>query len=485
MEWWRTLKISALMCVFIFLLSSVAFCEPNNTAEGDKEIKLEIINNDLQITYNKIKKRFLSELSVFYPKYGDIQYFSSIISYYPIYAKIQDNNLIVNFHYKVKAEPIELPETEKYICEGNILKYYYGNENIINDIPENVTEIGESCFANAENLQEIIIPNNIKKINASAFISCSNLKSIIIPDSVEYIGENAFYQCGLEQVTLSKNLKTLGNFSFSSCNLKEITIPGSVNSIGKQAFENNNNLKKIIIEKGVKRIEAQAFSSNGNNVLSGITIPSGIDIIGNHAFKNYYKLRTIHFEDNSDTKTILGSSAFSCDKVNTEMKNLIIPKNIQVISSGCFYNHPNLAFIQIDNGVEAIGDEAFSNDVNINDYFYYYLDNKKDNFNDKLTRISIPGSVKKIGKLAFGFYLAVENIYLEEGIEYIDDGAFGTTENKVLEKLCIPKSVKKVGKYAFMGYKNLKEVELTNTIKKDKHYIFKKSNDNIYYKELQ
>jgi hypothetical protein len=82
-------------------------------------------------------------------------------------------------------------------------------------IPNSITTIGSSAFADCTELISITIPNSVTTIESSAFIGCYNLTSIVIPNSVTHIGRYTFYNC---------------------TNLRSVYIPKSVTHIGENAF---------------------------------------------------------------------------------------------------------------------------------------------------------------------------------------------------------------------------------------------------------
>lgn len=58
-----------------------------------------------------------------------------------------------------------------------------------------VTEIGESAFAQNQSITSITIPEGIKEIGDFAFNDCSGLKKVSLPDSLVAVGEGAFFSC--------------------------------------------------------------------------------------------------------------------------------------------------------------------------------------------------------------------------------------------------------------------------------------------------
>ncbi len=71
--------------------------------------------------------------------------------------------------------------------------------------------------------------------------------------------------------------------------------------------------------------------------------------------------------------------------------------------------------------------------------------------------IIIPGSVKSIGDTTFKWCRKLKRVRLEEGVEYIGHHVFANT---AIEAITIPGSVKTIGNYAFDECKNLKHVTL-------------------------
>lgn len=73
------------------------------------------------------------------------------------------------------------------------------------EIPEGVTSIATSAFANFIALQNVIIPEGTKSIALTAFESCIALKTVSIPSTMETINGSAFNYCSaLETITINK-----------------------------------------------------------------------------------------------------------------------------------------------------------------------------------------------------------------------------------------------------------------------------------------
>ena len=178
------------------------------------------------------------------------------------------------------------------------------------NIPEGVTEIGVSAFSYCENLTHINLPIKLKRINVRAFESCRNLTSVNIPEGAE-IGGYAFYRCSeLESINFPEGWKgSIGYNAFSYCkSLKAVNLPSSSNYIEDSAFEGCTSLTTINIPDGCG-IGTHAFE--GCTCLTTINIPDGCGI-GDGAFLNCTSLISVKIPWN------FGYSAFDgCSSLTT------------------------------------------------------------------------------------------------------------------------------------------------------------------------
>lgn len=96
----------------------------------------------------------------------------------------------------------------------------YFSENPLAEInlPESVTELGNSAFEWLKELKRINIPNNVKSIGNATFRNCESLVDIEIPDSTKTLDTYAFKDCkALESVSIGSGMTTLGQDVFTGC----------------------------------------------------------------------------------------------------------------------------------------------------------------------------------------------------------------------------------------------------------------------------
>ena len=167
--------------------------------------------------------------------------------------------------------------------QQHILISYFGNDKRI-DIPNSVTNIGNSAFSECKSLQQVNIPNSATYIGNSAFYKCESLLQVNIPNSVTNIGTNPFNRCHKDlviksmsqrfivedgclidnqqhilisyfgndkRIDIPNSVTNIGNSAFSECkSLQQVNISNSVTYIGEDAFYYCESLQQIIIPKG-------------------------------------------------------------------------------------------------------------------------------------------------------------------------------------------------------------------------------------------
>ena len=157
------------------------------------------------------------------------------------------------------------------------------NLKLVN-IPDTVTEIGDSAFENCRSLEKINIPDSVSKIGNRAFANCKSLIDVNISRSVTEIGKSAFDGCSsLISVTISNNVTKISEGLFENCkSLVNITIPNGVTEIGDKAFAGCESLPNILIPKTVTKIGFRAFVNC--KILEIMIIPNSVKDIGIEAF---------------------------------------------------------------------------------------------------------------------------------------------------------------------------------------------------------
>ena len=258
----------------------------------------------------------------------------------------------------------------------------------------------------------------------------------------------------------------------------DVDIPADYNgvkisAIGERAFYHRADIVSIAIPEGILRIEADAFYNCIN--LSRVTLPDTLLEIGDRAFAFCAELSEIRIPMSVDC---IRSEAFlGADKLTIYTDHTAAPPSWAFDWSGgrpVFWDgEADLPIIPIEptvpdptkdfsyytkdgetvitgyngDGGEVVIPSEFNGNTNlrISDYAFEY--------NKKITKITIPGTVKEIGDWAFYNCSSLKSVKLEYGVERINSHAFnGCT---ALLSIRIPESVTNVSARAFVFCRDL------------------------------
>lgn len=146
---------------------------------------------------------------------------------------------------------------------------------------------------------------------------------------------------------------------------------------------------------------------------------------------------TVIIPSEIDGKTVMGIGVSSFSQCNT-MKYLIISEGITDVLDngfdGTFYSCKNLESVSLPSTLKTIGKSAFSGCI-------------------KLSEINLPEGLVSIGDYAFYECVKLNNVVLPDGLINIGCSAFCNCHS--IEKLTVPDSVTKIGEDAFLksGFK--------------------------------
>lgn len=187
---------------------------------------------------------------------------------------------LVCFPAGVTASRLTIPEGVRSI--GAYAMYKVRADEIV--LPDSLTDIGVSAFADNSRLVAITLPDGIIEIPAGAFSGCTGLYTVTFPASLTDIGQKAFYNCGRLSVrTLPEALKGIGEQAFYDCDgLTEVTFPSALMGVGQSAFYDCDGLMLVYIANGTQSIGARAFAACEN--LQLVYLPASVTSIGAEAF---------------------------------------------------------------------------------------------------------------------------------------------------------------------------------------------------------
>ena len=170
-----------------------------------------------------------------------------------------------------------------FVIEDGVLKKYQGSGGTA-VIPEGVTTIWASAFADCVQIREVQIPEGVTKIAGFAFRGCTGLTRLELPEGLTEIDNYAFECCeGLRTVKFPASLKTIGSMAFSDCkNLEAVDLPEGVESIGFMAFNCCPLLKRLEAPASVTYFGGGFYGCTG---LEEVVVP-GKPNMSDYAFKD-------------------------------------------------------------------------------------------------------------------------------------------------------------------------------------------------------
>lgn len=191
--------------------------------------------------------------------------------------------------------------------------------------------------------------------------------SYAVKDDTEEIGDNAFWGCAfLRKVAVPNTVVRIGDEAFARCiSLESVCIPASVEKIGKNPFVDldskviNNESEAYVIDNKI------LYSADRTRLVSCLTdaamviVPKTVRIIGSLAFTRRAKLKKVQLPDGLER---IGRDAFSdCDA----LEEVVIPASVKTIAPYAFGGCESLKKVTFLGEVQSLSRTAFSDCFNL------------------------------------------------------------------------------------------------------------------------
>lgn len=137
------------------------------------------------------------------------------------------------------------------------------------------------------------------------------------------------------------------------------------------------------LNQNIKKIPVDCFDTCG---LLSITIPSSVTEIEDGAFHSTFYLERVNLNEGLES---IGNRSF---ENSNSIKELKFPSTLKSIGEKSFYETSSLVKLELNDGLETIGENAFLGCRS-------------------LKSVTIPASVTSIGEKAFGYYTTEKNEY--------------------------------------------------------------------------
>lgn len=300
------------------------------------------------------------------------------------YTAIEDNNAFFEEHTDyVQADNTEISFKEllrRKILEG--VSVYDNNKEVGVSSYTTVKFVNngsDPLLIDADVVREILYPTSNGMLTTNVTTTKLDLgeatlnelnADIFIPSKEES------YKChrlALNDITFPKTKLTSVYSESTKQNENKMVLPAQLlsNITGK--------IKTVSIPEGYDRIADGAFSNaSAQSVLENVNLPNGLTLIGKNAFQNCNYIKSIELNEGLEN---IGESAFS----GTTLETVKFPSSLKIIND-CAFANCHIYNLKFNAGLKYIGNSAFA------------LSNEHTE-----EVLEIPASVIYIGPYAFNF----------------------------------------------------------------------------------
>lgn len=378
---------------------------------------------------------------------------------------------------------------------GNVSlsNYEYHNNYSGNQRYGNPLQNGSSLYVGGELLTDLVIPDTVKSINAYAFRNCVSLQTVTIPDGIETINIEAFSYCpNLTTVTIPASVKNLYRKSFSYCpSLRTININASnltnfgesnmhysdyspfymsgaetcvvnigdtVTHISRNLF-NNSNITSVQFSENSRCKTISEFAFYNCYKLESLTIPSSVESIKSNAFSSY--LRELY----NNSSLNINAGAYGLSSFVIIIKNGQQTQDRIFIKDSFKYLVKNSIYYMLDYVGTAtdvvLPDTIDGNEYEIRDYAFYGC---------KLTSVTIPTTIKKVGFNAFANSPNLKKVYISDLTKWmqisfnssnpLQNGAELYLNNELVTRITVPAEITEIKSCVFQGCISLISIDI-------------------------
>ena len=371
------------------------------------------------------------------------------------------------------------------IIDGNLVGFAPAGVTPDYTLPRGITAIGNRVFYGISELHSLVIPEGVENIWDAAF-RASGLQTVTLPNSLKAIRANAFSSTPLTTVTIPEGVTVVGDSAFAYCwQMTTASLLGEAVSLGDGVFSGGDALMRfegpLASDDGLMLVQdgtIKAIAPAGLEESGTLTIPNTIRVIGNSFLSNLSTVKKVILEAGG-TWTLESRAFYNCNN----LEEVVINGTISSYGSELFYYSNNLRSfggnssytssdgrcVVIDGNLvgfaPAGADGAYSIDDNVTSITDYVFSNCK------LTSISIPGSVQRIGDFAFYNAQNLTSISLQSGLRSIGEQAFNRCSS--LQSITIPDTVTDLGSMLFWNCAALRTVTLPADIEEIRPYLFR------------
>ena len=297
-------------------------------------------------------------------------------------------------------------------------------------LPQNLTSLDWGVFRYCTSLNKVVLPDTLIRINSEAFWDCHRLTDIVIPDTVEFIGPQAFLNCNdLPAINLPEGLKSIEEDCFRLCDaLTVVVLPSTVETIGSRAFADSPS-KTVYLPETITWIADDAFADCGEVIGYGESGTYAQQWFEDHGYEYIVPEEDPHsvYEWEVLNDNEIRITKYTGSRTEVSIPDSLDEYTVTEIGQEAFAWNELMSALYIPGTVRAIGNDAFRNCVNLKEINFHtgLISIGEGAFSGdvSLIGIALPDGIESIGALAFANSSVME-IYLPASITFIADNAF-------------------------------------------------------------
>lgn len=377
-----------------------------------------------------------------------------------------------------------------------------------------VRALGSDIFHESDVLESIVCPDTIESIGSCAFRLLANLKRVVFPAQVATYSASWLQHCSsIEEISLPGSLTEITASIFENTSLRALHIGASVMQVAPGACEKTA-LDTLTIDEANPFLftDGDAIYSHDGKVMIALARPvvsysvrEGCVSLAKKCCMGISSLQEITL---SDSLEVLGEFALA----HTSVVEVSVPPSVTDIQAKAFFHCSKLESVHLPEGLVSLGDSAFAESalrgilipstiqnlgssitVNTNvvhsgeGVTFFISEDSESLFFDgqgglyrheddgthfvqlidrEETEYAVLAGTVVIDEYAFAFHDRIEKVVLPEGVVEIRKSAFRVCRN--LRQVEIPDTLRIIGKEAFIdtsleairlpaGFENLSE----------------------------
>lgn len=380
----------------------------------------------------------------------------------PVSFTLNSSNQISGATNLPENGEIYIPATVNGVTVKGIDSYAFRfNTDLVSvEIDPAITYFGVGVFWGCKNLKSVTMSDNVTQIPSDMFDGCTSLTQFDFPSSLRVLGASAFMNSGLTSAILPDSMQSIWEYAFKGCTALTSVNLGKVESLSQGIFQGCTSLKSIQFPDTLKEVDGN-YMLMGCSQLTRIIVPD-VAVPLNYNFVH----DTPYYDDAANWENgalYVGNHLLTVDSEFKNKTSFTVREGTITVARLAFYetySSAKLTSLTLPNSLKAIGERAFE-DCN------------------SLTDVNIPESVEKIGKSAFPdsaisadgyvgswlikYDLSGTSVIVKEGTVGIADGQITDAQSKVTQ-VSLPSSLRYIGKENFRSMSNLTEISLPENL---------------------